>query len=284
MSRIVKRMVYLAAFVYCGAIVLLVFLENRMVYPAPSGAFDPEQDGAECVEFQAADGTRLHGWFLNRRNSDYAIVYFHGNGEDVSHAWGRIEYLASRLNARVFLFDYRGYGHSEGSPCEAGLVADGLAAVQWTSQRTGLPAEDIVLIGRSLGGGVAAQVAAQRPPAALVLISTFSSMVDVAAGQYRLFPVRWLMRNRYDCQSALANFQSPLLQIHGRGDRIVPLRCGQDLFDSVPCRTRQFLVIEGRGHNNLQVEDFAEPLAAFLKSAVPPRAGSLTIGPRGNAG
>ncbi len=266
MKRIVKRMLYVVAIVYVGSMVMLVLLENSIVYPVPGGEFQRQIKRAESVDFESADGMALHGWFLNRPDAAHTIVYFHGNGEDINRAWPRIEYLAHRLNASIFLFDYRGYGNSEGKPGEAGLVADGQAAVEWTSQRTGLAVSELILIGRSIGGGVACQVAAGQPPKALVLISAFSSMVNVAAEKYPVFPVRWLMRNRYDNIGALANFSAPLLQIHGQQDRIVPCQNGRRLFDSVPCENRRFLVIDDRGHNDLGVDDFVDELVVFLET------------------
>ena len=135
----------------------------------------------EDVWFQSADGTKLHGWFVPHPNPKRAILYCHGNGEHVAFNAELAAQLRDSLQASVFLFDYRGYGHSEGRPNEAGCIADGRAAQHWLAERMGIRPNEIVLMGRSLGGAVAVALASENGAQALVLENTFSSMPDVAA-------------------------------------------------------------------------------------------------------
>ena len=149
----------------------------------------------------------MHGWFLDHPEPLDAVLYCHGNGEDISFNLDLARLLRDELDAAVLLFDYRGYGKSEGKPHEAGVVADGLAAQRWLAERTGRSPRRTVLIGRSLGGGVATAVAAQQGAQALVLQSTFTRMTDAAASHYPWLPVHWLMRNRYDSLARLARLR-----------------------------------------------------------------------------
>jgi fermentation-respiration switch protein FrsA (DUF1100 family) len=242
-----------------------MIFENRLLYPVPPPAAVVRVPAdAEAVTFASADGTRLNGWFADRADQRRVLMYFHGNAEDVERAWPEMSELAGSLDAALFVFDYRGYGLSEGKPSETGIVEDGAAALRWVMQQRQLPANQIILVGRSLGAGVAAQVAARHPPQALVLLSGFSSMVDVAAAMFPLFPVRWLMRNRYDSESVLASTAFPVFQVHGVRDGIIPVRFGRRLFEALPSTEKEFLELPNRGHNDFGWPDYGGKLRQFL--------------------
>ena len=136
------------------------------------------------------------------------IVYCHGNGEHVADQANLVFRLQSHLSATVFVFDYRGYGRSRGKPHERGCVADGMAAQRWLAEREGVDTEDIVIMGRSIGGGVAVAMAGEQGARALVLEATFSRMTDAAASLYPWLPVRLVMSNRY-------NSVKPHPEVHG---------------------------------------------------------------------
>ena len=116
----------------------------------------------EDVHFTSADGTKLHGWFIPHPNPTGAVLYCHGNGEDVAAVGELAAHLASVLQASVFIFDYRGYGHSEGRPNEAGCIADGCAAQTWLAERMKIKPADVVVIGRSLGSAVAVALGGRK--------------------------------------------------------------------------------------------------------------------------
>ncbi len=252
---------------FACVVVLMLSFETSLVYPAPRsgvGDFDHHRLGAEEVWFDSEDGTRLHAWLFTRENSQRQIVFFHGNGENVALVGPEVKLLSQLLNADILVFDYRGYGKSEGTPFEKGVVADGAAAVRWLCQRFEISSNQVVYLGRSLGGGVAVQLCTELPPKAFVLVSNFSSMVDVAAGAFPWLPVRWLMRNRYDSVPAIANCGAPLLQIHGTRDRIIPIGLGERLFAASPAQQKDFIRAEGLGHNNLPLEEYASEIRRFL--------------------
>jgi uncharacterized protein len=252
---------------YLILVLVLMIFERWLVYPIPPlerGDWQPAGLAYEDVRFQSADGTKLHGWFVPHPSAKRAILYCHGNAEQVGDLPDLLAYLRDTLRASVFVFDYRGYGHSEGRPDEAGCIADGLAAQEWLAQKTGLRPDQIVLMGRSLGGGVAVAVAAEKGAQALVLENTFPSVVDVAALHYPWVPVRWLMDNRYDSLSRIQRYDGPVFQIHGSVDGLVPIAFARQLFEASPSREKRFLEMTDRGHNDSWPTSYYRELATFL--------------------
>lgn len=269
---VVLRVLRLIAVAYLLVLLGMSFLERWLVYPAPQATWgdwspagdDYEEAWIEVPRTGRAKGpTRVHGWFFDRPEADHAILYCHGNGEDVSNQPDLARLLRDQLNAAVLVFDYRGYGKSEGTPIEAGLIADGLAAQRWLAQRTGRQTAETVVIGRSLGGGVATAIAAEQGTAAVVLQSTFTRLTDAAASHYPWLPVRWVMVNRYDSLERLASYDGPVLISHGTADRIVPFEHGVQLHEAARGRKR-LVTFDGRGHNEPQPASYYDTLRDFL--------------------
>jgi len=266
-SRIV-RMLRVALILYLLVLLLMTFLETWLVYPIPPlerADWIAAELEHEEVWFHAADGTRLHGWFVPHPEARRAIVYCHGNGEQVADNIEVVSRLRDRLQADVFIFDYRGYGHSEGTPNEAGLIADGLAAQQWLADKLTLATDKLVVMGRSIGGGVAVAMAAEQGAQALVLESTFSRLVDVASYHYRWLPIRLLMRNRFDSLARIGAYRGPLFQSHGTADRIVPIEMGRALYEAAPSEPKMMLEIPRGDHNDESSNAYYDALAQFLE-------------------
>jgi len=205
----------------------------------------PDQHGIayEEVFFQAADGIRLHGWYVPCEGSRRVLLFFHGNRGNISD---RLETIAmcQQLGLPVLLFDYRGYGRSEGAPSESGTYQDALAAWAWLVEQRGIAAERIVFLGRSLGAAIATWLAAQRRPGALIIESTFSSLPELAAEAYPLLPVRWLLRYQYPVLHNLQRVHCPVMVVHSREDEFIPFAHGQRLFAAAN-PPKEFLAIEG---------------------------------------
>ncbi len=269
LGRFFLRMVRWVALIYCVVLLLLLLLENTLLYPAPRY---PEGDWAagylphEDVEFSSADGTKLHGWFVEHDNPRAVLLYCHGNGDCVGYLGSYLKELHDRHQVSVFAFDYRGYGKSGGSPGEAGILADAHAAQTWLAQRTGKPPSDIVLMGRSLGGCIAVDLAAKNGARGLILQNTTTTIPDAAAYLYWFLPVRWLMRNRYDSLSKIGRYHGPVLMSHGTHDTLVPYALGQRLFAAIPSPKKQFISIEGAGHNDPEPHSYDGALSEFLAS------------------
>ena len=175
-----------------------------------------------------------------------------------------VSQLSEALDASIFIFDYRGYGHSEGSPTEAGCIADGLAAQRWLAQRIGKQPSDVVVMGRSIGGSIATAVAAKQGAKALVLINAFSRMTDVAAQHYPWLPVRLVMKNRYDSVARIRDYRGPVFQSHGTDDWIVPIRFGRELFEAAPTTQKRFVELSDYGHNDPEPDRYFRELRSFL--------------------
>jgi fermentation-respiration switch protein FrsA (DUF1100 family) len=235
MCRAVVRGVCLVLALLPATGCVLMPLERSLLFfprPYPDGNWQPKTVTPEDAWFEAAYGVRLHGWFAEAPEPRAVVLFCHGNGGNVT-SWGWVLRLyRDRLNASVLVFDYRGYGKSEGTPSEAGLLADARAARRWLAARTGVAERNIVVVGRSLGGGVAVDLAAKDGARALILESTFPSLPEVAAHHVPWLPTHWLMSTRLNSVAQIGNYHGPLLQSHGDADRTIPYEMGRKLFDA----------------------------------------------------
>ena len=257
---------------YLVVIVMLLWMETTLIYPAPQYPVGDWNDAKtyhwEDVTFQSSDGTKLNGWYHEVAEPQAYLLYCHGNGENVSYLGEYLAGLSDRYQINIFAFDYRGYGRSEGSPHEAGILADGDAAQRWLAERAGVKPNEVVLMGRSLGGGVAVDLAARNGARGLILQNTFSSLFETAAYHYPIVPVRWLMRNRYNSVERIAKYSGPLLQSHGDNDSVVPFELGKKLH-AAAVGPKQFFVNKGLGHNDGDPQEYRAVMAEFLKGLSP---------------
>src|SRR3989440_262013 len=216
----------LIAYVYAFQSKLIYFpnIPGRALTATPS-AIGP---GFEDVRLTTADRAELHGWYVPAAAGASAVLFCHGNAGNVSH---RLEWLQLRddMGLAVLLFDYRGYGQSSGAPNEQGTYLDAHAAWHYLRNRRGLSSGSIVIAGESLGGAVAANLAKDVTPAALILVSTFTSAPDLASDLYWYLPVRLLARFRYGTAEYVAHVRAPTLVIHSRADEIVPFSHAEEI-------------------------------------------------------
>jgi fermentation-respiration switch protein FrsA (DUF1100 family) len=240
-------------------------IEQRLIYPRAASPTTPPapSEGIVQARFNADDGVHLHGWFFEHPQPRAVVLFCHGNAGSVPD-WSRAaKLLRDQHRVSVLLFDYRGYGQSEGTPDEQGILCDARAAREWLADRTGVAEHDIVLMGRSLGGAVAVDLAAEDGARGLVLDSTFSSLPDVAAHHMPWLLPRWNMTQRLNSADKIARYNGPLLQTHGDVDRVVPIQSARKLFDAAG-EPKQFLVIPGADHNDPQNEASREMLDRFF--------------------
>jgi fermentation-respiration switch protein FrsA (DUF1100 family) len=191
---------------------------------------------------------------------------FHGNAGNRAHR-GPLAAALQRHGLQVFLVDYRGYGGNPGTPTESGLAKDSRAARAYLNGRPDIDRSRIVYFGESLGTAVAIDLAAEHPPAALVLRSPFTSMADVAQHHYPFLPVHLLLRDRFAAIDQIRRLQVPLLVIAGGRDRIVPIESSRRLYDAAVA-SKTFLVLPGADHNDYELlagDEMIRSIVSFLQ-------------------
>ena len=264
-----------------------VFFPTAVIELTPSDAGLEFED----VYFVTDDGTRLNGWYVPapRPESDISsntgntntnidtntdtpsssndlgsadtpevtILWFHGNGGNIGHRVGDLALISRRLGVNSFIFDYRGYGRSEGKPSESGVYRDARAALDYLTSRSDVDPEGIVFFGRSLGTAVAVELAEElaeesvggKTPYGMILVSPLTTLKDMARALHPLLPLHLLVGSRFDSLSRIGNVHCPLLVIHGENDEIIPLEQGRELFEAANSPKR-FLSLPATGHND----------------------------------
>lgn len=227
-----------------------IFFPDRDVSQTPADVGLHYED----ARFTAADGVQLHGWFVPAAGeSADTLVWFHGNAGNIGDRIDNLLLITRRLSVNVFIFDYRGYGNSDGKPSELGLYADGEAALAYLRARGDVDMNRLTLFGRSLGCAVAVELATRHPVKAVILESPFTS-IDAMAHRMRggltaLIPTSWVVRSKFDSLSKIGNIHSPLMLLHGDRDDIVPIEMAHELFAAADAPKR-FYPIKGAGHND----------------------------------
>ena len=230
----------------------------------------------EDVRIQTSDGLELQGWVVpgepetaSGPDSKVTWLWFHGNGGNIGHRVGELALAHHRIGDNIFIFDYRGYGESEGVPSEKGTYLDSRAAIEYLSSRPGENSGRIVYIGHSLGAAVAIEAALTSPPMAMILISPFASVRDMASLTLPFPPAGWLLRNHYDNISRVRKLNMPLLVLHGDRDETVPIYQGRKLYEAAN-EPKKFHTLEGAAHNDTyQVggEQYWRAIESFLSDA-----------------
>jgi uncharacterized protein len=246
-------------------------IEDRFIFhPERAINRDPSQIGLafEDVFLTTQDGLQLHGWFIPHQESRATLVWFHGNAGNISDRLLNIKLLHDNIKADIFIFDYRGYGRSEGNISEEGTYLDGEAAIQYLLGRRNTGARQLVLFGRSLGAAVAAEMAIRFNSSGLILESPFVSIREMASAIFPALPIGFLLRTRYDVIEKVRNLKVPLLVLHGDRDEVVPFAQGKKVFDVAP-QPKTFHRIVGASHNNTFIvggEKYFRALREFIES------------------
>jgi fermentation-respiration switch protein FrsA (DUF1100 family) len=250
-------------------------VEARFIYyPSRTVGVDPSRVGLRYrdVTFSAEDGVRLHGWLIPGRVPT-TLLYSHGNAGNIGDRLAIARLLVDQLGIGVFMYDYRGYGKSEGTPSEAGLSSDARGA-RGALLREGVAPEHVVYYGRSLGASVTVDLAVAHPPRAVVLESPFTSVRSMANG---ILPgIGHFFRTRWDSLTKIARLQAPLLILHGDADEVVPYAQGQALFAAAP-GPKTFFTIRGGRHYHMEAawSEYWKAWRGFLHdTGLPATAGS----------
>lgn len=258
-----RRWLWLPALLALGYLLVCVLLYARQRSLIYFPQYTHTQPGDATADFQLAQPVgMLRGWVIAPGQRD-ALIYFGGNAERVQD--NRDDFAVHLPQRTVYLLPYRGYGGNPGTPTQRDLVADALALYDEVRRRH--PQGDIAVVGRSLGSGVASQVAAQRPVRKLVLITPFDSLANVAAAHYPWLPVRWLVQDRYDSVTALQGFGGRVLVLRAGRDAVVPPGNTDHLVQVLP-RSSTVVDFPAAGHDDVSADDaYWAAMARFL--AVP---------------
>ncbi len=230
-----------AAGLYTAACGYLYIKQRDFLYIPPEG---PQPTGEQTLEIQGS-GVTLRGWVVNP-GRDHAIIYFGGNAERIEN--NMADYGDLFTHHTIYFVNYRGYGGSTGSPTEEGLYSDAQAIYDHAIRHH----ENITVIGRSLGSGVATHLAANRPVRALILVTPFDSMVNVARSIYPMFPIGLLLKDRYDSAERAPEITSPTLILIAENDEVIPRESTENLITAFPPDIVHTAVIENATHNDIQ--------------------------------
>lgn len=261
-----------AALGYGLLLIFMYYYQNRLLFlpniPSRNVERSPSAVGLayEPVDLVTSDNIHLDGWFISAPEKRGVILFCHGNAGNISHRFDSL-LLFHKLGFSTLIFDYRGYGRSEGRPTEAGTYLDAEAAWGYLTEDRSMAPSHIILFGRSLGAAVAVHQAAVYTPGALIFESCFTSGPDMAAELYPFLPVRWLSRLDYNVQQQLQEVSCPVLVMHSRDDEIIPFRHGLALYEAAN-EPKQFLELLG-GHNDgflLAGRTYTQGLDEFLSA------------------
>jgi fermentation-respiration switch protein FrsA (DUF1100 family) len=226
------------------------FSEKGIVFfPDPYLVGTPADYGLkfEDVFFEAADGVRLHGWWVPKAGAP-VLVWFHGNAGNISHRLENLKLLWELVGVQVFIFDYREYGRSQGGICREGTFRDAAAAWHYVTHTRKIAATEIILFGRSLGTALATDLAVQHPCRGLILESAFTNSGEMAK-QLAPFLFDWRPKIPYDNLGKIDKVKVPVLIIHGAHDEIIPVDMGRRVFAAANS-PKDLYIIPGAHHND----------------------------------
>ena len=248
---------------------MFTFQRNLQYFPRDSGLTPAILGlrGVEEITIRTGDGENIVAWFAAAKPDQPTILFFQGNGGDLADRHQRMRYYQSQGFGALFV-SYRGYGKSSGSMSERGLINDAVASHAWLVAK-GVAPESIVVVGESLGTGVAVQLAAQRPVAAVALEAPYAAAVDVAARHYWWLPVRLLMKDTFRSRDFIGKLKIPLLVQHGDRDGIIPVDQGRVLYAAAN-EPKELVILPGEGHDVIFSEGVWQREVAFFRQHLQP--------------
>lgn len=247
--------------------------EDRLIFqPSVEIVRTPRDAGLEFQDyfFTTPDGTRLNGWFIPHLEAIATLVWFHGNAGNISHRVENIKLLHDKVRINIFIFDYRGYGRSEGSVSEEGTYLDGAAALEFVTKQLRVETKNLIIFGRSLGAAVAAEMASQFDSRALILETPFASIREMAQAVFPALPIGPFLQTRYDVLEKVRRIRVPLLILHGDRDEVVPYQQGKKVFEAAQ-EPKSFYTIRGAHHNDTFIvggDAYFQRFRSFVEAAI----------------
>jgi fermentation-respiration switch protein FrsA (DUF1100 family) len=274
--RTLVSILTIATSIYLLLVLMLYLFQGRMVFLSdfPNRALiaSPGDFGLdyEDVSLTTSDNERLHGWYIPAVNPRGVLLFFHGNAGNISHRLDSIK-IFHELGLDTLIIDYRGYGQSTGKASEQGTYLDAQAAWDYLVNSRGIPADRIIVFGRSLGGAIGAWLGVQNTPAAVIIESSFSSGVDMARRLYPFLPARLITRLQYPVVDYAGQLKCPVLVVHSRHDEIIPFSMGQAIYAAVK-QHKELLEIRGDHNNGFLISqgDYVAALKDFTQTNLNP--------------
>lgn len=260
-----KALLWIAFFIIIFLTGIRYIEKHSIYFPMKEFFTSPETVGLpyEEIYFETSDNKLLNSWFIPNDKAKFTLIFCHGNAGNISHRIEKI-LLLHKLGLNVFIFDYRGYGKSQGSPCESGLYKDAIAAYNYLTKERGISENDIILYGESIGGAVAIDLAHKVKVRALITEETFTSIRDMVKIAYPFLPY-FIFSSRFNCISKIREVECSKLVIHSIDDEIVPFYLGERLFNAAK-PPKKILRIKG-SHNTAFLDSkkqFTEGIESFL--------------------
>jgi len=247
-----------------------MWFENKLIFiPAGPNRWSPPPDPAfQDVYIKDSNGETIHAWWLPRPGGHGALHYSHGNAGNLSWRGQVCKQWSDELNCSVLIYDYPGFGKSTGSPDETGCYAAAHASWKWLTEQTEVSSEQIIIYGKSLGGAMAVDLARQYPHRALILSRPFTSIPDVGADLYPLFPIRWLARTKLEVLSKIGECKRPIFLFHSHLDEIIPCTHSARL-DKAIQSPHECMFGDFGYHNDPHPPEFWSRIRAFLEKHAP---------------
>jgi fermentation-respiration switch protein FrsA (DUF1100 family) len=270
---LITILVLVVWYVLMSPLVLMPVYNTMLFFPTKDGFYDTKAiDGVACenVYFPSANGKNLHAWMFALPGATKTMLVSHGNGGNLTYRQGLVSLLL-QAGASVLVYDYQGYGKSEGRPSVAGICADGMAAYNYLTEKRNIAPKDIIIFGESIGTGVACYIASQKPCAGIILQSPYTSMPAIAREKMplmRLYPDFLMPSPKLDNLSVLEQAHPPLLLIHGAKDEIIPVAHSEQLFKQA-LDPKRFIRMPDAGHNDIYTVDsdqYESALKEFVHS------------------
>ncbi|MHC4130685.1 MAG: alpha/beta hydrolase [Planctomycetota bacterium] len=243
----------------------LFFMQTHFVYfPTHEHDYTPQDIDLdfEDVTLETSDAIKLNAWYIPAQNASIVILFCHGNGGNISHRLDSIN-LFNQLGLNCFIFDYRGYGLSEGKPDEQGTYMDAFTAYQWLRDEKNFQPQNIIIFGRSLGASIASQLAGKVQVKSLVIESAFTNIIDMGRKLYPYLPVRWFARFYYPTINYIKKVNCPVMVIHSPEDEMIPYEFGLKLYEASN-EPKEFVEISGT-HNDGFITSGDVYTSAWLK-------------------
>ncbi len=231
MNNIYIKSFFLLIVIYVGITVVVYFYQRKLLYHPFSAEITGEGliHNFETINFKTSDNFVLKGWFHLKNSNKKTILFLHGNAGNLDNRIDKLNSLGS-MDINFLIISWRGYSGNPGNPSEAGLYKDVLGGIKWLNEK-GISNDQIILYGESLGTAITTEIAQNKNFAGIILEAPFTSMVDMGQKIYPIFPVKFLLKDKYESKNKIKNIKSPILIMHGEVDKIVPFRMGKKMFE-----------------------------------------------------